>query len=143
MSQTNRTRAKLPQIGRRSQFRKTVTEADIALFAGITGDFAPQHIDEEYMRDKAQGRRIAHGILTLGISSTASSALCAEDDVVAVSYGYDHLRFLAPVFIGDTIEASSEVTSVDIDAHKAFAEVQVTKQDGELCLAATHILYCY
>lgn len=133
----------LPRVGASSRFRKTVTEADVVLFAGITGDFAPQHIDEEYMRDKPQGRRIAHGILTLGLSSTASSALCAQEGIVAVSYGYDRLRFLSPVYIGDTVEARCEVVRVDVDSHKAFADVRVTRQDGELCLVATHILYCY
>lgn len=132
-----------PAVGAGSRFSKTVTEADIGLFAGVTGDFAPQHIDEEYMRRRPQGRRIAHGVLTLGIASTAASMLCAESGSVAVSYGYDRLRFLAPVFIGDTVEARYEVVRIEPETHKAFASVTVTNQHGELCLVATHILYCY
>lgn len=134
---------RLPALGAHSRFRKTVTEADIALFAGITGDFAPQHVDAEFMKDQPAGERIAHGVLTLGVSSTAASLLCAQEEVVAVSYGYDRLRFLRPVVIGDTVEARYEVAEVDEAGQKAFATVRVTNQRGELCLVATHILYCY
>lgn len=133
---------RLPELGATSRFRKTITESDIGLFAGITGDFAPQHVDAEFMKDQPPGQRIAHGILTLGVSSTAASLLCAQEEVIAVSAGYDRLRFLRPVVIGDTVEARYEVTKVDRPGQKAYAAVRVTNQRGELCLVATHILYC-
>lgn len=132
-----------PPVGARSTFRKTVTEADVGLFAGITGDFAPQHIDEEFMRARPQGRRIAHGVLTLGLTSTASARLCAEHDITAVSYGYDSVRFLRPVYLGDTVTVEYVVESVDVEARKVRAAMTATRQDGEACLVGVHILYCY
>lgn len=133
----------LPRVGSTSRFAKTITEADVGLFAGITGDFAPQHIDAEYMRSHPAGQRIAHGILTLGVASTAASELCKSEGVVAVSYGYDRLRFLRPVYLGDTVEARYTTREVDAQTGKVFTEVAVFNQRGEQVLAATHILFCY
>ncbi|WP_026877266.1 MaoC family dehydratase [Jiangella gansuensis] len=132
-----------PPVGARSTFRKTVTEADVGLFAGITGDFAPQHVDEEYMRARPQGRRIAHGVLTLGLTSTAAARLCAAHDVTAVSYGYDRVRFLRPVYLGDTVTVDYVVERVDAAARKAYAAMTASTSDREPCLVGVHILYCY
>lgn len=134
---------RLPALGATAAFRKTVTEADVVLFAGITGDFAPQHVDADYMSRHPIGERVAHGILTLGIASTAASALCAQERIVAVSAGYDRLRFLRPVLLGDTVESRYEVVEVDTERRRAHARVEVRNQRGEMCLAATHLLYCY
>ncbi|TDE03408.1 MaoC family dehydratase [Jiangella asiatica] len=133
----------LPPLGARSTFRKTVTESDVGLFAGITGDFAPQHVDDEYMKTRPQGRRIAHGVLTLGLTSTAAARLCTAHDVTAVSYGYDRVRFLRPVYLGDTVTVDYVVDRVDAGARKAFATMTATRQDGEVCLVGVHVLYCY
>lgn len=133
----------LPPVGATTVFRKTVTEADVGLFAGITGDFAPQHTDEEFMRGRPQRTRIAHGTLVLGLTSTAAARLCAEHRVTALSYGYERVRFLRPVLLGDTVRVEYEVSEVDPAAHKAFASMRATTQDGTLVLVGTHILYCY
>ncbi|TDE89517.1 dehydratase [Occultella glacieicola] len=134
----------LPAVGASVVFRKTVTEADVGLFAGITGDLAPQHIDEEYMQERPQGRRIAHGSLVLALTSTAAARLCDEHGVTAVSYGYDRVRFIRPVFLGDTVRVEYTVASVDPGRHQALAEMRVTTRRGEeLVLVGTHILYCY
>jgi acyl dehydratase len=131
-----------PPVGARSTFRKTVTESDVGLFAGITGDFAPQHTDDEYMRSRPQGRRIAHGVLTLGLTSTAAARLCEAHGVTAVSYGYDRVRFLSPVYLGDTVTVDYVIERVDAEARKAFAAMTATT-GGEPCLVGTHVLYCY
>lgn len=134
----------LPQVGATSTFRKTVTEADVAIFAGITGDLAPQHIDDEYMADHPQGRRIAHGSLVLALTSTAAARLCAQQGVTAVSYGYERVRFVRPVYLGDTVSVSYRIDRVDAERHQAFADMRVTTRRGsELVLVGTHILYCY
>ena len=133
----------LPALGATAGFRKTVTEADVVLFAGITGDFAPLHVDADYMSRHPLGERVAHGILTLGIASTAASALCAQERLVAVSAGYDRLRFLRPVLLGDTVDCRYEVVAVDENRRRAHAQVEVRNQRGEMCLAATHLLHCY
>lgn len=136
-------RTEFPPVGSRAFFRKTVSEADVGLFAGITGDFAPQHTDEVYMQDHPLGRRVAHGVLTLGLTSTAAARLCAEQGVTAVSYGYDRVRFLAPVFLGDTVTVEFVVENVEREKRTVHAAMTATRQDGEICLVGTHLLYCY
>ncbi|WP_163541941.1 MaoC family dehydratase [Occultella kanbiaonis] len=143
MSATGR-RDGLPAVGSAVVFRKTVTEADVGLFAGITGDFAPQHTDEEYMQGRPQGARMAHGTLVLALTSTAAARLCTEHDVTAVSYGYDRVRFIRPVFLGDTVRVEYTIASVDPERRQALAEMRATtRQAEELVLVGTHILYCY
>lgn len=134
----------LPAVGSAVVFRKTVTESDVGLFAGITGDFAPQHTDEEYMRARPQGTRIAHGSLVLALTSTAAARLCTEFHLTAVSYGYDRVRFIRPVFLGDTVRVEYTIASVDPARRQAVAEMRATTRQGEeLVLVGTHILYCY
>ena len=128
------------RVGETITFRKTVGESDVYLFAGITGDLAPNHVDEEFMATTAYGRRIAHGVLVLGFSSTASTALLERIGRPGVSYGYDRIRFTAPVFIGDTVTVSYRVTEIDESARTIRSRIEVTRQDGTLCLVATHIL---
>ncbi len=88
-------------------FAKTVGETDIYLFAGITGDFAVNHVNEQYMARSKYGKRIAHGALLIGFASTCSSMMIDKchgtaGDETPVSLGYDKVRFLGPVYIGDT-----------------------------------------
>jgi 3-hydroxybutyryl-CoA dehydratase len=128
------------RVGETVTFRKTVGESDVYLFAGITGDLAPNHVDAEFMATTRYGRRIAHGVLVLGFSSTASTALLARIGQAGVSYGYDRVRFTAPVFIGDTVTVSYRVAEVDDPERMIRSQIEVTRQDGTLCLVATHIL---
>lgn len=132
-------------IGQRVSVSKTVSESDVYLFAGITGDFAPNHVDEEYMRGTQYGRRIAHGALLVGYMSRASTAIIdriagGNATLYPVSLGYDRIRFLKPVFIGDTITVTYEVTGSEPDKGRTLAAVEVTNQAGEVVAVATHIL---
>src|SRR5919197_4461206 len=90
-------------VGKKVEVHKTVGESDVYLFAGITGDFARNHVDEEFMRRTRYGRRIAHGALLVGYMSRASTAICAGLDGTIVSYGFDRIRFPAASFIGDAV----------------------------------------
>ena len=128
------------QIGKTVTVRKTVGETDVYLFAGISGDFSPNHVDEEYMKGTRYGRRIAHGALLVAYMSQASTKMCQELPGTIVSYGYDRIRFPAAVFIGDTVTVTYEISSRDVAARKAFSKVTVTNQRGEVVAAATHIL---
>ncbi len=125
-------------VGETVTFRKTVGESDVYLFAGITGDLAPNHVDEVYMGQTRYGHRIAHGVLILGYSSTASTVLLARFNLEGVSYGYDRVRFTAPVFLGDTVTFTYRVA--EINSAKVNSEITITRQDGTICLVATHIL---
>jgi acyl dehydratase len=127
-------------VGDSVTFTKTVGESDVYLFAGVTGDFAPNHVDRTYMARTRYGERIAHGVLVLGYASTASSRMLEKAGGDAVSYGYDRVRFTAPVFFGDTVTVHYEIERIDEAAQKVYSTVRVSNQDGVLCLVATHIL---
>ena len=132
-------------IGQRVAVSKTVAESDVYLFAGITGDLAPNHVDEEFMRGTQYGRRIAHGALLVGYMSRASTAIIEKitggnTTLYPVSLGYDRIRFLKAVYIGDTITVTYEVTGSEPDKGRTSATVQITNQTGEVVAAATHIL---
>jgi acyl dehydratase len=128
------------RIGRRVTVRKTVGETDVYLFAGISGDFAPLHVDEDFMRGTRYGRRIAHGALMLAYMSAASTKIATDLPRTVVSYGYDRIRFPAPVFIGDTITVSYEIVEHDPAAGKIFSRVTCTNERNQVVAAATHIL---
>jgi acyl dehydratase len=127
-------------VGKRVTVSKTVGETDVLLFAGISGDFAPIHVDEEFMKQTRYGRRIAHGALMLAYMSRASTAIIADVPGTVVSYGYDRIRFPAPVFIGDTVTVTYQIAERDVAAAKTFSTVTCTNQRGEVVAAATHIL---
>jgi acyl dehydratase len=125
-------------------FSKTVSESDVYLFAGITGDLAPNHVNEEYMKKSSYGRRMAHGALLIGYMSTTSSMIIEKSregaDETPVSLGYDRVRFIGPVLLGDTITVSYTIDSVDVERRRAVSDIKVTNQDGELVAVAQHIL---
>ncbi|OLB76502.1 MAG: dehydratase [Actinobacteria bacterium 13_2_20CM_2_71_6] len=127
-------------VGDSVTFSKTVGESDVYLFAGITGDLAPNHVDRTYMARTRYGERIAHGVLVLGYASTASTRMLERASEHAVSYGYDRVRFCGPVFLGDTVTVHYEIERIDAEASKVYSTVRVSNQDGTVCLAATHIL---
>jgi acyl dehydratase len=123
-------------IGRRVTFSKTISESDVYLFAGITGDLSPNHVDEEYMRKTPYGRRIAHGALAVGLMSNTSTKILEGLPGTWVSYGYDKVRFPAPLFIGDTVTVAYGSRARPA-AMKTFARVTCTTQDGRVVAAAT------
>ncbi len=127
-------------LGAKVTFSKTVSESDVYLFAGITGDFHPNHVDEEYMKGTRYGRRIAHGALLVGFMSNCSTQVTRLYPQPSVSYGYDRIRFIRPVFIGDTVTVEYTVTRVDEAEGKIYADVSVRNQHGEVVAVATHIL---
>jgi acyl dehydratase len=127
-------------VGTRVEYAHTVTERDVLQFAGITGDFAPHHVDEEYSGRTRFGRRVAHGALIVGFMSAASTELLRTVDAHLVSLGYDRVRFLAPVFLGDRITVAYEITGYDTERARTTAKVEVQNQDGLLVAVATHLM---
>jgi acyl dehydratase len=121
---------------------RTITEADIVLHAGQTGDFYPHHMDAEWCRTQDFGQRIAHGtlIFSIGVGMTAG-----EINPEAFSYGYDRLRFVKPVFIGDTIRAKASIKEKRDHPKRSdygfvVELVEVTNQRGETTLICEHVL---
>jgi 3-hydroxybutyryl-CoA dehydratase len=133
------------QVGDAVKFAKTVGETDVYLFAGVTGDFSGNHVNEEFMKKSTYGRRIAHGALMVGYMSTASTLMIDKSlsqgiDSTPVSLGYDRVRFLAPVFLGDTIEVTYTISEVDEERRRTRAAVEVRNQSGTLVAVSEHLL---
>ena len=128
------------RVGEIVTFAKTVGESDVYLFAGLTGDLYQNHTNEEYMKTTRYGRRIAHGALLVGYMSAASSKLTERMSHPVVSYGYDRIRFIRPVFFGDTVTVEYRITETVPAEAKVYAQVTCTNQRHEVVAAATHIL---
>lgn len=111
----------------RGEFTKTITEKDIFEFAEASGDFNPLHIDEEYARKTVFGKRVAHGILMAGIISTV---LGGEIPGVGTIFVELHIRFVRPVFVGDTVTATATVMEI-INPKRVRMFVTCVNQNGE------------
>jgi 3-hydroxybutyryl-CoA dehydratase len=126
-------------------FAKTVGETDVYMFAGITGDFSGNHVNEEFMKKSKYGRRIAHGALLVGYMSTASTLMIERSlsmgiDSTPVALGYDRVRFLSPVFLGDTVTVTYTITEIAEERRRTRAQVDVHNQAGVLVAVAEHLL---
>lgn len=121
---------------------RTITETDIVIHAGHTGDFFPHHMDAEFMKNSPFGQRVAHGTMVLAIGVGLTATLI---NPVAFSYGYDRLRFVRPVFIGDTIRTRVTISAKEDDPRRpdqgrVIERCEVINQRDEVVLAADHIL---
>jgi len=114
-------------VGQTASISKTISEADVYLFAGITGDFNPAHINEKYASETRFGGRIAHGILSAGLISAVIGTQLPGPGTVYVG---QNLKFLAPVHIGDTVTASVTVKELDTGRNRAVLETVCTNQNG-------------
>ena len=125
----------------RETMGRTITETDIVLHAGQTGDFYPHHMDAEWCKTQDFKQRIAHGTLIFSVAVGMTAGVINPE---AFSYGYDRLRFIKPVFIGDTIRV--RVTIKEKREHKkpgfgVVSElVEVFNQHQETVLACEHLL---
>lgn len=129
-------------IGTAVTFAKTVTETDIYLFAGITGDFSPNHVNAQYMAATPYGGIIAHGALLVGLMSACSTRVLeqAESRRPAVSLGYDRIRFVAAVRPGDTVTITYTVVAVDEESSRTIGDIVARNQHDEVVAVASHIL---
>ncbi|WP_346238642.1 MaoC family dehydratase [Niabella insulamsoli] len=120
---------------------RTITDADIVLHAGQSGDFYPHHMDEEWCKTQPFKRRIAHGTLIFSVGVGLSAGVINE---VAMTYGYDRLRFINPVFINDTIKATITIKGKRDHKKPAYGIVtelvEVHNQHNELVMVCEHLL---
>jgi acyl dehydratase len=131
------------KIGDSACFTKTVSESDVYQFAGITGDFSPNHVNKVYMEKSSYGRLMAHGALLVGFMSTVSTMViadCRDSDETPVALGYDKIRFLQPVFLGDTVSTVYRISEIDTERRRSTAQIEVTNQVGDLVAVGSHIL---
>lgn len=133
-------------VGQSVTFSKTVSESDVYLFAGITGDLAPVHVNQALMEESAFGQRIAHGALLVGFMSTLSTMMVAQakdahsQGETPVALGYDRIRFTGPVFFGDTVTLTYTITEVDTERRRTTADIEARNQRGEVVAVAIGLL---
>lgn len=119
------------KVGDAAEFAKTVSESDIYLYTGVTGDFNPAHINEEYAKTTFFKSRIAHGMLTAGFISAVIGAKLPGPGTI---YMKQELNFLAPVRIGDTITARAEIIEIISEKNRVSLKTTCMNQDGTIVL---------
>lgn len=125
----------------RQTIGRTITETDIVIHAGQTGDFFPHHMDAEWCKSQTYKQRIAHGTLIYSIAVGRSANII---NPIAMTYGYERLRFLKPVFIGDTITGKITIKE-KLDYKKpgygrVIETLEVFNQHNDLVMICDHIL---
>ena len=122
------------KIGGQASTAKTISESDVYLFAGITGDHNPAHVNEVYASQTRFGRRIAHGILSAGL---ISAVLAMKLPGPGTIYLGQELKFVRPVYFGDTITATCTVSELLPEKNIARLETVCTNQDGAVVIKGT------
>ena len=118
-------------VGDTAEIQKTISETDVYLYAGITGDMNPAHLNEEYARGTFFKTRIAHGMLIAGLISTILGNKLPGPGTI---YTHQSVDFLAPVRFGDTITARAEVVELDAEKNRARLKTTCVNQEGTLVL---------
>ena len=137
MSEETKKGAELPTVGTRAKRERTITDADIVRFAEVSGDHNPVHLDEEYAARSPFGRRIAHGFLT---GSMISALIGMDLPGPGSIYLGQTMKFLAPVYIGDTVTVSVEVIGVREEKRILTLRTDATNQDGVLVLTGEAVV---
>lgn len=119
------------KIGDNASFTKTITDTDIYLYAGISGDFNPAHVNQVEAEKGMFGNRIAHGMLSAGLISAVLGTMLPGPGTI---YMGQELRFTKPVFVGDTITATITVAELIPEKNRAKLETVCTNQDGEVVI---------
>lgn len=119
------------QVGQRASVTRTISESDVYLFAGITGDPNPAHTSEEYAKKTHFKTRIAHGMLSSGLISAVLGMKLPGPGTI---YTGQTIKFLAPVHIGDTITATAEIQSLDLNRNRVVLTTTCTNQDGRVVI---------
>ena len=118
------------QVGTKVAVTKTITQQDVADFARLSGDHNPVHLDEQYAAKTRFKRRVVHGAFSLALISAALGTKVAGPDATVVYLGQS-VRFLKPVFLGDTVTAQCEVTQIKADRPIITFACKCTNQRGE------------
>ena len=116
-------------VGQSDSVTKTITETDVYMFAGITGDFNPAHVNEAYAENTHFKKRIAHGMLSAGLISAVLGTRMPGPGAIYVN---QTLKFQAPVYIGDTVTAKAEIRELIRERNRALISTVVTNQDGKI-----------
>ena len=127
------------RVGDSAQISKTITEGDIELFARVTGDFNPLHLDHAYAEKTMFKGRIAHGLLSVGLVSAVLGNILPGHGTIYLS---QEVKFLSPVRIGDTITARVEVIELILEKNRVKFKTTCTNQKGEVVVDGTAWSLC-
>ena len=128
------------EVGFEETFSKTVSEADVYMFAGVTGDFYGIHVNEEFAKTTRFKTRIVHGALLVGFVSTVMARINGHfPPPGGVSYRYD-VKFTAPVYFGDTVTTRLRVAEINPDRSEVILSASCENQHGEIVLRGQTIL---
>ena len=116
------------KVGDTAKFAKTIAESDVYLFAGVTGDLNPAHVNEDYAKDTYFKTRIAHGMLSASFISTVIGTMLPGPGTI---YMRQEVSFLAPVKIGDTVTAIVEVAEIIAEKKKVRLKTYCTNQENK------------
>lgn len=119
------------QLGDQASFEKTISESDVYLFAGITGDLNPAHVNENEASKSVFGGRIAHGILLTGFISNVLGMQLPGPGTIYLS---QNIKFKAPVKIGETIKAYVEVIAIQPEKNRVTLLTRIIKTDGTIAV---------
>lgn len=120
--------------GQHASFTKTFTDDDVKRFIEITGDSNPLHVDDEFAAGTQFGRRVVHGMLSASIFSTMVGMLLPGTGAI---YRSQTIRFLLPVYVGDTVTAHFVVRSVDREKHRLEIDAWIENESGERVIEGT------
>lgn len=118
-------------IGQKASFEKTITESDVLLFSGISGDINPVHINDLVAKKSIFGKRVAHGVLVSGLTSAVLGMQLPGEGTIYL--GQDN-KFRRPVYIGDTVKATCEVIELNIEKNIAKLSTTTTNQNNEVVI---------
>jgi acyl dehydratase len=132
-------------VGDEVVLEREVTESVVDMFAAVSGDHSPNHTDDDAMSGSAYRGRIAHGALLIAFMSACSTEVVervpgVRERETPVSLGYDRIRFVKPVFIGDTVRLRYAVREVDAARRRVRSEITITNQNDEMICVGEHIL---
>lgn len=124
-------------VGQKASFSKTITETDVYLFAGVSGDINPAHVNEEYAKNTFFKGRIVHGMLS---ASLISAVIGMQLPGPGTIYASQTLKFTAPVRFGDTITANAEVAEILTEKNRVTLKTYCTNQDGVVVMAGEAVV---
>ncbi len=126
------------KVGDTASFTKTITETDVYNFAGVSGDFNPAHINEEYAKNTAFEKRIAHGMISVSfISAVLGTALPGPGSI----YMGQDIKFRKPVYFNDTITATVTVSEIIEEKKRIVLDTVCTNQNGEEVVTGQALIY--
>lgn len=133
------------EIGEEARFSKTVTDADLLMFSAVTGDHDPIHVSDPDARAAGFDMRIAHGLLTLSLLSATETEMSRRimargGSAKPLSLGYEKIRFLKPVYPGETLTAIYRIEELHSEKARAVADCRIENEGGEAVCVAKHIM---